>query len=103
MTQTELEQKYRVLKKNKQTLIRDIIYVVVGNIAGVWLIGGIEAFAMTKTWVILFFLLGLCVQLFLAYKIFTNHNSNKKNQITMIICSIIATTFLLILYLKIGK
>ncbi|MCP1383152.1 hypothetical protein [Runella salmonicolor] len=102
MTQTELKQKHQELKKNKQTLVRDVIYVVVGNIVGVWLIGGIEAFAMKKTWVILFFLLGLCLQLFLAYRVFTNHNANKKNQIAMIVCSIIATAFVLIFYLKIG-
>lgn len=103
MTQTELEQKYQVLKKNKQTLIRDVIYLVVGNIAGVWLIGGIEAFTKKETWVVLFFLLGLCLELFFAYRIFTNHNSNKKNQMIMILCSIIATIFLLILYIKIGS
>lgn len=102
MTQTELAQKHQLLKRNKEVLLRNVIYLIVGNLVGIWLVGGLTAFAMAKTWVLALFILGLCLQLFFAYRLYINYYSNKKYQMVMLLCAIVATIFLLMLYLRMG-
>lgn len=101
---TEQEYKYQKIQKEKTKILGSIVYLIIGNILGVYLISEVSFSDISKEFVISLFILGFLIQLFFLYKLIKEREYKKKSFLFIwLISSIAITLFLFILYINIGE